>query len=162
MSAQLRFKKYTAEDFQQYYRIVRDEQNMQFITGYGMSVAQASVKFAQILKINAQDPLLGYFLIELDSKEFIGECKLVPFRENSNQFEVGYLLKKEYWMRGFGTKVCQSMLDLAQSVNPQMDLIGLINPENIGSKRILEKMGFQSFFIGQFDGVATEKFIFKR
>lgn len=162
MPAQLSFKKYTAEDFQQYHCIVRDEQNMKFITGYGMSEVQASAKFAQILQINAQDPLLGYFLIQLDSKEFIGECKLVTYRENANQFEVGYLLKKEYWSQGFGTKVCQSMLDLAQRINPQMDLIGLIDPENIASKKILEKMGFQSFFIGLFDGVATEKFIFKR
>ncbi|MGH2623076.1 MAG: GNAT family N-acetyltransferase [Sphingobacterium sp.] len=162
MAAQLRFKKYTAEDFQQFHSIVCDDQNMQFITGYGMSVAQASVKFAQILEINAQDLLLGYFLIQLESKEYIGECKLVTYRENADQFEIGYLLKKEYWRQGLGTQVCESMLDLARQVNPYMDVIGLINPSNIGSKKILEKKGFQSFFIGQFEGVATEKLVLKR
>jgi hypothetical protein len=41
-------------------------------------------------------------------------------------------------------------------------VIGIIDPDNAASRQLLTKFGFQSYFVGIEDEVATEKLILKR
>ena len=84
------------------------------------------------------------------------------YKKDPSVFEVGYLLRQEHWGKGLGTQICESMLALATALNPNKDVIGIIDPDNTASKRLLSKFGFKSFFVGIEDDIATEKLILKR
>lgn len=158
----LLFKKYLPEDFDAFHDLVKADDVMKYITGKGLSAAQARKKFDSILEIN-QDTDLGYFkVIEAGSLKLLGDCKLVNYKKDPNVFEIGYLLCKEHWGKGLGTQICESMLALATTLNPDKDVIGIIDPDNTASKRLLNKFGFKSFFFGLEDDIPTEKLMLKR
>ena len=54
------------------------------------------------------------------------------------------------------------MLALATTLNPDKDIIGIIDPDNTASRQLLRKFGFESFFVGIEDDIATEKLLLKR
>ena len=136
---------------------------MRYITGKGMAEAEARTIFGSFLKANLLDDRLGYFKV-LDSatRIHIGECKLVNYKKDVSAFEIGYLLKERFWGKGYGTQVCERMLELASAVNPKKHVVGIIDPANTASRRLLEKFGFVSFFIGVEEGLPTEKLRLKR
>ncbi|WP_313529891.1 GNAT family N-acetyltransferase [Sphingobacterium multivorum] len=158
----LRFEKYLLEDFDAFHDLVKADDVMKYITGKGLTEEQARRKFDSILAIN-QDPDLGYFkVIEADTQRLLGDCKLVNYKKDPTVFEIGYLLRQEHWGKGLGTQICESMLALATTLNPDKDVIGIIDPDNTASRRLLSKFGFKSFFVGIEDDIATEKLLLKR
>ena len=160
MERVIELKKYVDTDLPDYQQLVSSPEVMVYITGDGMDHRQSQAKFSSIMSINKQHPSIGYFqVLDQSTKEILGECKLVYYIDDATVFEIGYLLKKDYWRQGLGSKICCSLLKLAQRIDPKMDIIGIIHPDNNASKRLLEKFGFSSYFHGIENGIPTEKFI---
>jgi len=162
MYSTLEFKKYTPEDFTLFKELVKEDEIMKYISGKGLTPKKAEKKFTSILDINT-DPLLGYFkVIDSESQLFLGDCKLVNYKKDPTVFEIGYLLQKEFWRKGLGTKICESMLAMAKHIDANKDVVGIIDPNNVASRQLLIKFGFQRYFIGIENDIATEKLILKR
>lgn len=72
--------------------------------------------------------------------ELIGQGGLNRIRE-TGEVEVDYILAKAYWGQGYATEVARASLwyGFEQIGLPQ--IIGLVVPENLASKHILEKIG---------------------
>lgn len=155
------YSKYKAADFAQFFDLVQEEQVMKYVTGKPLSLEQANKKYESILEINDAHPALGCFMI-LEDENMLGDCKLVNYKQDTNLFEVGYLLKEAHWGKGLGTKVLAHLLELADTIDPTKDTIGVIDPENIASKRLLEKFGFKSYFVGVENNIPTEKLMLKK
>ncbi len=149
--------KYKAEDFPAYYAMVREYAVMRYITEKGLNEAEAQQKFEQMIQINTAYKRIGYFKVYDAERVFIGDCKLEPFPQDASCFEVGYILKEQAWGKGYATALCKEMLRLAKHVNAQADIVAIIDPANIASRKILEKMGFKSYFLGIEDNLPTEK-----
>jgi len=163
MNRKLNYRKYALHDFPAYNELVSHDAPMKYITGKGMTLNQAKTKFASIMEINQSHPTLGYFqVLDTVSHKILGECKLVIYVKDPAVFEIGYLLKSEYWRQGLGTEICQHLLAVASELDSEKDVVGIIDPENTASKGLLEKFGFESYFLGIEDGKATEKLRLKR
>lgn len=158
--SEIQLKKFQTNDFQVYFDTVKDDEVMKFITGKGLTEKEAETKFNSILNLNSENKDLGYFIV-YKGKTVLGECKLVNDEKDTTQFEIGYILKKEYWGRGIGSMICRKLLNLAELIDPNKGVIALIDPSNIASKKLLLKFGFESFSIGTEDNVETEKLIFR-
>lgn len=155
-------KKYTSADFYLYTSLVNNDKVMKYISGSALNPNQAQVKFESILAVNAKEEKLGYFKVYNNAEEFIGDCKLERYTEDPNKLEIGYILKEAYWGQGYGTTLCNSMMEIANNHFPELDVIGIIDPQNTASRKLLKKNGFVSFFIGIEDNLPTEKLILKR
>ncbi|MBD1422122.1 GNAT family N-acetyltransferase [Sphingobacterium chuzhouense] len=155
----LQLLKYKWEDLHDYRSLVADDHVMKYITGKGMSEEQAREKFMSIMQINEEDDLLGYFKVIDYHAGLIGDCKLVRYKYDRSILEMGYLLKHAFWRKGFGTKICEKLLERATEIAPNDNIIGVIDPDNIASRRLLEKFGFKSYFVGEEDGIPTEKLV---
>lgn len=153
-------RKYKDAHFNQYYSLVSDNDVMQFITGRGLTVEEAQEKFKVFLSVNRKYPEMGYYAVFDVSGQHIGDCKLEWHRPKLEALEVGYILKKEYWGKGYGSKICSLLLKQALDLYPNEDVIGIVDPNNIASKKILQKAGFETYFIGEEDGIPTEKLKF--
>jgi len=158
----LTFDKYTADDFGNYKQLVKDDEVMKYISGSGLSEDEAKLKFDSILAVNSQDSMLGTYKILNAEDVFIGDCKIVRYFSDNVSLEIGYILKKDFWRLGYGTLICKKLLDTANQFYPMLDIIGIIDPDNIASKRLLQKFGFESYFIGFEDNLPTEKLMLKK
>ncbi len=162
MENRIGFEKYQLEDFADYFELVKDDKVMKYITGRGMSKAEARNTFDRFLEINRSTDSLGYFKVfDRETQTRIGECKLVDYDKDPSVFEIGYLVREPFWKQGYGTMICERMLALAASINPRKNIIGVIDPKNQASRKLLEKFGFVSFFTGIEDELATEKLVLR-
>jgi RimJ/RimL family protein N-acetyltransferase len=88
-------------------------------------------------------PELGLWAtIHKETGKFIGRCGLLPWTiEEQYDVEVAYTIAEEYWGQGFGTEAAQAILQYGFEKLNLSRLICLIEPENIASQRVAQKMG---------------------
>jgi ribosomal-protein-alanine N-acetyltransferase len=161
-SESIELVKYQDGDFDTYYSLVREDKLMRYISGQGLTIQEALAKFDSIIKINNKELSIGYFKVYNGRQDFIGDGKLEWNKYDGTKLDIGYILKEEFWKKGYGTMLCSKLLSLAESIYPQTDIIGIIDPENIASKSLLEKFGFKTYFTGVEDSLPTQKLVLRR
>lgn len=83
-----------------------------------------------------------YAVTRNDTRDFIGCCGLQA-QEGGNGLEIGYWLGEPYWNKGFATEAAQTLIDFGFR-HFDVDFIdGRVRVMNIGSRRVLQKCGFQ-------------------
>ena len=75
-----------------------------------------------------------------DTNEFIGWCGL-RFIEDTKNIDLGYRYMKKYWNKGYGTEAAQACLDYGFEKLGMKEIMARANKENIGSIKIMEKIG---------------------
>ncbi len=88
-------------------------------------------------------PELGLWAtIHKETGKFIGRCGLLPCTiEGQNEVEVAYTIAQEYWGQGLATEAAQGILRYGFERLRLSHLICLIDPANVASQRVAEKMG---------------------
>jgi RimJ/RimL family protein N-acetyltransferase len=74
------------------------------------------------------------------SGEVIGFAGL-KYLADSQEVDLGYRLLPAYWGRGLATEACRAVLDYGRTRLGLRRIIGLVDPENLASVRVLEKLG---------------------
>lgn len=154
--------KYLKNDFSTFFSLVKEDNIMRYISGKGLTEEEARKKFDSIININSKEAKIGTFKIYNNAGKFIGDGKMEWNKRDRTKLEIGYILKEEFWGKGYGSMICEKLLSLAEGEFPAVDVIGIIDPENVASKRLLEKFGFKSYFIGEEDDLPTEKLILQK
>lgn len=155
---EIRLEKYQSTDFEEYFSLVSDDEIMKYITGKGLNKDEAGKKFLSILKQSSNDVDLGYFKVyKVDKNTLLGDCKIVYNTYLDKSLEIGYLLKKEFWQKGIGTLICTELIKVTKEKFSDFKIIAIIDPENIASRKLLEKFGFESYWKGIENDIPTEK-----
>lgn len=141
---QVNYQKFQKEDFDLYYKLVSNMDVMVFVSGEQLSLDQAKVRFAQILKVNEAQPMGGFFKMFHDNK-FIGLAKLEAIGDDLDYVEMGCLLLREYQQLGFGSVITEDLIDLAKITGVSSNLIAKVNVENVISKKLVTKYGMQPY-----------------
>jgi [ribosomal protein S5]-alanine N-acetyltransferase len=158
-SHRLKYTQISQDDFPSYARLVMDEEVMKYITGKALSVEEALQRFQKALQASEMLREAGFFLVRIrDNDELVGVTKLVQLAEN--QYEIGYMLLPEYWGRGFASEMTETMINLAREKKLTGELIGIVDPENPASIRVLTKFGFELYETGQIDGLEAAYYKF--
>ena len=83
-----------------------------------------------------------YAVTLADTRKFIGACSLEA-HETGRGLELGYWLGESYWNRGFATEAAQTLIDFGFR-HFDVDFIDArVRVMNIGSRRVVQKCGFQ-------------------
>jgi ribosomal-protein-alanine N-acetyltransferase len=100
---------------------------------------------------------LGQWAVILKSDgSCIGECGIcVQEVDGSKEYEIGYRLRRDCWGRGFATEATQACRDYGFQTANLSRLVSIIEPENIASIRVAEKMGMKPEKHASFHGIAT-------
>jgi RimJ/RimL family protein N-acetyltransferase len=73
---------------------------------------------------------------------FIGRCGLLPWTlDGQAEVEVAYTLARTYWGQGLGTEAAQAILNYGFERLGLTWMVCLIEPGNIASMRVAEKIG---------------------
>ena len=81
-------------------------------------------------------------ITEKSTRAVIGTGMLFHFDTAANQAEIGYVLHKDYWGKGYGTESVALICGFAREVLKLRRLHACVVDANIGSARILQKNGF--------------------
>ena len=77
-----------------------------------------------------------------DSGELAGQCGLtVQSVEGIDEVEIGYLFLRKFWGRGLATEAAMAVRDHGFHTLGYERLVSLIDPGNLASRRVAEKVG---------------------
>jgi ribosomal-protein-alanine N-acetyltransferase len=79
--------------------------------------------------------------ITTDGDLALGWIMLMPHRKDN--FELGYILAREYWGNGYAAEAIKAVLDFAFRQLTARRISADVDPDNKGSVILLEKLGFQ-------------------
>ena len=79
-------------------------------------------------------------IVARDDGQVVGWCGL-EYLPELGETEVGYLLSRRTWGRGYATDAARAAVDYGFEKAALPGIIGLVHPDNIGSIRVLEKCG---------------------
>ncbi len=65
----------------------------------------------------------------------------IEYLPELDETEVGYLLSKRVWGKGYATEVARAAVQFGLEEKELPAIIGLVHPDNTGSIRVLEKCG---------------------
>jgi ribosomal-protein-alanine N-acetyltransferase len=83
----------------------------------------------------------GLYLVELkDTGQPIGMCGLIR-RNMLNDVDIGYAYLPRYWSKGYAIEAALAMKQYAREVIGLKRMVAVVDPQNTGSIRLLEKLG---------------------
>lgn len=84
----------------------------------------------------------GYFIIiDKNLNTAVGQAALMPDTINGKTYyEIGYILKKEFWNMGYATEAAACLLNYARLKYPGQEYILEIRPENINSIKVAQRL----------------------
>jgi [ribosomal protein S5]-alanine N-acetyltransferase len=142
ISEHLILKKIDEKDRAHYVSQVMMDNVMRYITGKGLSEIEAHKRFDLAMQFGLINPNFGIFSVRLkDTSTYIGLARM-KLDENGS-VEIGYNLLENFWGKGYGFEVAKMLMDFLILQTEKRIIYALIEPENIGSVKIIEKLGFQ-------------------
>lgn len=83
---------------------------------------------------------LNWVIIRKDDSSLIG---MISSRIDNHKVEIGYVLERAAWGKGFMTEAAQAVVDFAFTLPGVYRVYGLCDLENVASARVMEKIGMQ-------------------
>lgn len=139
-----------------------DEDNRRFVPDEVFETvedAKETIEFLMSVYESGDGPLVYPILLKDGTN--VGYVQLVPIEEG---FEVGYHIGKEYTQNGYATEALEAFLNDIMPRKGLDKVYGICVSENIASKKVMEKCGFQKEYegIGEYQGESRQiaKYVF--
>ena len=131
------------EDLDALWALYCNPEITKYIPDAPRAYAEAKEELEWHMNGHPRHPELGLWAtIHKETGKFIGRCGLLPWTiEGQQEVEVAYTLAQEYWGQGLATEAAQGILQHGFEQLHLPRLICLIDPENIASQRVAEKIG---------------------
>jgi len=154
-SERLCYKKITIADFPVYLNMATNKDVMKYITGKALAIKEAEERFEIMIDTNNKISEIGFYLVnEKQTGHFVGLGKLVFIEDNTA--EIGYSLLPQYWGKKYASEIAGFFIGRARFFPYIKNLVALVNPDNIASKKLLTKHGFAWLETGFVNELPTE------
>jgi len=146
-----------AEDFEPVCRIWADPENVRFVGGKSSTPSQS---WRRVVSSAGYWPILGYgywALEEISSGNFIGLVGFADFKRDepagfSGDPEIGYVIDKSIHGKGYGREVMTACMNWMDDTHGRSRTICMVEPDNIASVKIAERLGYKTYDEGEIDG----------
>ncbi|MCM3004294.1 GNAT family N-acetyltransferase [Priestia koreensis] len=82
-------------------------------------------------------------IVEKESGETIGTCGFHNYAPRHKRAEIGYELAPSHWGKGLATEAVEALIDHLFSAHQLSRIGAVVFIENVASRTLLQKMGFQ-------------------
>ncbi|KMY49548.1 GNAT family N-acetyltransferase [Peribacillus loiseleuriae] len=93
-------------------------------------------------ELSAQNKAMRYTIIEAKTNQIIGSCGFNTLDYENIKAEIGYDLDSTFWGLGYGTEAVSCLLEYAFEHLNFIRIEAKVEPENLNSIRVLQKLGF--------------------
>jgi ribosomal-protein-alanine N-acetyltransferase len=143
-TARLALRHFELTDCETLMRVFGDAEVMHF--GDGVQTREWVDGWLRSCLENYQKRGFGpYAVVERSKEDLIGYCGLYYFEDINGQAEIelGYRLKRAAWGHGYATEAARAVRDFAFQTLYIKRLVALIDPDNVSSIRVAEKIGMR-------------------
>jgi ribosomal-protein-alanine N-acetyltransferase len=137
----LSLREFVPEDIDALAAVLSDPETMRY---YPAPFDRAGVAdWIQRNRIRYANDGHGLWAMILNSSgELIGDCGLVRQSvDGVDEIEIAYHVRRDLWRQGYATEAARACRDHGFSTLTVDELISLIRPENLASRRVAEKNG---------------------
>ena len=142
-TSRLFVRAWTLGDAESVFRLYRDARVWAYIgggPGHGR-IEESREWLHRVIDGDDGEPGPGcWAIVERTSNRVIGAALLVPF-PGTNEHEIGYHLAHDAWGHGFATEVAVGLVRYGFSMLGLGRIIAVTSPDNLASRRVLEKAG---------------------
>ena len=103
-----------------------------------------------------KEGLYNWGLVLKETGELFGSGGIY-YKEHLNCYELGYNIMKKYWGQGLTTEAGKVILDFAIDTLGEKKFFCRHAIDNIGSKKVMEKLGFQYHSDSSYNSLNGEK-----
>jgi [ribosomal protein S5]-alanine N-acetyltransferase len=132
------------------YKLYSDPEVMRYV-GRGAKTYEETCNAVKLLIAHHEKH--GFSTGDVYEKEtglYVGRAGLVylEMRDDQPDIEIGYILHKIFWNKGYGTELAKGTVEWGFNHLPVNKLIANVSPKNISSCHVLEKIGMS--YVGNF------------
>ena len=145
-SSRLIFRQYNDDDFEFLYSLLSDPEMVKYI-GLGKTRDKEGTKIFlewiySTYKISSDRGLMVF--INKDNNIQIGHAGLIPQTvDGSDELEIGYWISRKHWEKGYATEAAITLRDYGRNQLGKDRFIALIQPDNLVSKKVANKLGMR-------------------
>lgn len=137
----LLIRKFTPEDLDEFIEMRCAAEVNKYLGGTKLQNPKAITKRMQVyFDSYAKNGFGMCAMIWKETGEFFGWSGLQPL-DGTDEIEVGYGMKREFWRKGIGLECAGAWLDFGFNQKSLNRIAAVAAPENTGSWRIMEKLG---------------------
>lgn len=131
-------------DIDGYFRIFSDPEALRYwSSGVLVDRDEAAQKIANIGEHYRKQTLFQLGIERVSDGELVGTCTLWNIHVQNRRAELGYILDRQQWGRGYMNEALTALLDHAFGPMELHRLEADIDPDNVASAKTLERLGFQ-------------------
>lgn len=139
----LRLRAVTLGDAPAIFQIMGDPRVIRYFGCLPMPTLEDALERARGFAADFRDQAgIRWAIVLRNSGRFVGTCGYWRLIKAHWRAEIGYELAPEYWGQGIMTEALTSVLRFGFGVLGLHSIEAQIHPSNIGSRRVLEKLGF--------------------
>ncbi len=126
------------------FAIYSDPQTMRYWSSRPVTeLEQAAHKIAEDLQLQAGGSAVFWSIVLPKTGRVIGKFTLFHVDTVNHRAELGYVLHRQFWRKGYGSEVLAAMLETAFDTFGLHRLEADIDPDNLASLALLGKFGFR-------------------
>jgi RimJ/RimL family protein N-acetyltransferase len=126
------------------FSIFRDSETMRYWANPAMTEMAEAESLLRDIKRHAEAETLFQWGIALREDDLvIGTCTLFRIHREHRRGELGYILHRDFWGRGFATEALTALVEHSFGTLGLHRLEADVDPRNAGSIRLVERLGFK-------------------
>lgn len=142
-SARLHFRQLMDSDAPEVFRLRSDKERMKYIPRPILENEEQALAMIHFMNQKiTENTDINWAVEEKETGKFIGFMGFYRTQPENHRTEIGYMVLPEFEGKGYVTEAINTMLEYAFTVQNFHSIDAVIDPENIGSARVLEKNGF--------------------
>src|SRR5215208_6853470 len=154
----LLLRRLVMDDLDDLFVLYRDPEIRKYFPEGVLTLEETKEELEWHMNGHPQYPELGLWAtIHKETGRFIGRCGLLPWEiDDELEIEIAYLLEKSFWHQGLATEAAHGILKYGFEKLNLSRLICLIDPGNIASQKVAERIGLT--LERKVDGIAGDSF----
>ena len=120
-----------------------DVATVRLINGDEFETDEAAIKFIRWQK-DAGRLLVNFYVWLMQPNQCIGRVYIHSKPELNGEVEIGFGILEEHRNNSYATEAAKAVVMFAFEQAEQKVLCAIVKPENIASRRVIEKLGFKN------------------
>ncbi len=144
-TSRLVLRRLVPDDLDNLFALYSDPEIRKYFPDGTLTYEATKEELEWFLNGHPKHPELGLWAtLHKETNQFIGRCGLLPWTiEGQDEVEIAYLIAKEYWGQGLGSEAAEAILRYGFEQLGLSRLVCFIDPANIASQRVAEKIGMR-------------------
>ncbi len=139
----LLLRKMTVSDSQKLFTIWSDPEVTKFMNISNFTSEHQAKEMIELLdELSQVNQAIRFSMIELKSNELVGTCGFNSIDLENDKAEIGYDIARAFWGMGFAPEGIRALIDYAFENLKLNRIEAKVEPENMNSIRVLQKLHF--------------------